>query len=280
MSQIDRVNTSFSNFLRTPQGGGNEANGDYSPTPYTRYKGGHKGISSPFISGYWYVLIELPELKIKSYIDTDTKSKNLFTNDTYTRNKMMKYLHGTAEAFTPPSKTIQKGEISGFGGIKKYVILNQSITSNFSISFFELSGMPIQKIFKIWSNMINSNYGYRQAEIYKGRAFIFLCKPTWTGLNLLYNPATNLYEPINYGIGRDDIEEMFYFEGVFPESDGNDALQMDISENGLIKYQVQFSFDSYYFGVEHDDIVSEGLAKFTEIIGNVKFPNIDDILVR
>ncbi len=276
MSQIERVNTSFSNFLKTTQGGGKIESGDYSPTPYTRYKGGHKGVSSPFISGYWYVLIELPELKLNSYI-TPTKIDNLFTNDADTRNKMMKYLHGTAEAFTPPSKTIQKGEISGFGGIKKYLILNQSITPNFSISFYELSGMPIQKIFKIWSNMINSNYGYRQAEIYKGRAFVFLCKPTWSGF---FSGSIEANTKDEIGIDSSDIEEMYYFEGVFPESDGNDALSMDISENNLIKYQIQFSFDSYYFGVENEDIVAEGLSKFREIIGNVKLPNIDDILVK
>ena len=112
MSQIDRVNKSFTDFLLTSQGSD-------SQHTYNRYSGGHKKKSGPFISGYWYLLIELPELKLKT--SDNTKIANLFTTDPESRNSMIRYLHATAESFTPPSKTIQKGEVSAFGGIKKYV---------------------------------------------------------------------------------------------------------------------------------------------------------------
>lgn len=127
--------------------------------------------------------------------------------------------------------------------------------------------MPIRKIFKIWNSSINSNYGYRQARLYKGRLYAFLCKPTWTA-----------YSETEYSIGKEDIEEMFYFEGVFPESDGSDSLQTDISENQLLKLQIQFSYDSYYFGAEHDDILTDGIQKFRDVIGDVQFPKVEDII--
>ncbi len=259
---IARLNTSFTNYLNS-----NQAKSEHKP--YTRYEGGHKSLSSPFVSGYWYLLLELPIGKLDGVI---TEHLSMFSTDLTKHVKMKKYLHCLAETFTPPSKTIQKGEVSGFGGIKKFIPLNQTITSNFSITFIELSDMPVHKIFKIWSNMFNSQYGNSFSPVNKSRAYIFLCKPTWshttgTGSGLIRELAPSI----------EDVEEMYYFEGVFPETDGSDSLNSDISVNELTKYQIQFSFDSYYFGVEHNDIAEEGIKLLRDTVGIYKH-EIGDIL--
>lgn len=252
MGNITRINTSFTNYL-------NSNSAKKEPRPYNRYKGGHKSFSGPFVSGYWYLLLELPIGLLNGKM---TESLSLFSTDINTHLKIKKYLHGVAEAFTPPSKTIQKGEVSGFGGIKKFIPLNSSITPNFSITFFELSGMPIHKIFKIWTNMFNSQYGNSSSIVNKARAYIFLCKPTWShtfgiGSDLIRELAPD----------EEDVEEMYYFEGVFPETDCSDSLNSDISQNSMVQYQIQFSFDSYYFGLEHDDIMREGLDSLRKTVG-------------
>jgi hypothetical protein len=270
MNTIERVHTSFTDYLGTNQAKGGTKS-------YTRYKGGHKATNGPYVSGYWYLLIELP-IKL-SNISTPKQSDNLFPVDGEVRKKIQKYLHATAESFTPPSKTIQKGEISGYGGVKKYVILNQSITPTFSVSFFELSGMPIQKIFKIWSNMINSQYGFTQSQIYKGKLFAFLCKPTWTPDDYISDPNNQgVQVPTSYNISPADVEEMFYFEGVFPESDGNDVLSTNISQNSIATYNIQFSFDSYYFGMEHEDILADGLTKLKDVTGGASLLKLEDVI--
>lgn len=239
MESIERINKSFSEFIIQ----------DYSPNPYNRYKGGHRSKSSPFVTGYWYLLIQLPRIEFEK---NQNYNMNLF--NTSNRKTIEKYLHCVADSFNPPSKTIQKGEVSGFGGIKKYIPLNQQITSNFSITFFELAGMPIHKIFKIWTSMFNSQYGFSHPSVNKGQAYIFQCKPTWTHESRLA-PSDK------------DVEEMFYFEGIFPESDGSDVLVSDISENGIVKYSTQFSFDSYYFGSENSDILLQGMDLLRATVG-------------
>lgn len=251
-NNIERINTSFSNFLSSPQA-------VKSSKPYSRYSGGHAATNGPFISGYWYLLIELPNDVITNVSSGDTSyGKNLFNIDSNVRKSIKKYLHFSSESFNPPSKTINKGEVSGFGGIKKYIVLNQTITPTFSVSFYEKSGMPIHKIFKIWSNMFNSNYGHKHPGNHKGRLYAFLCKPTFS-----YSTRTSPSE--------EDVEEMFYFEGVFPENDGNDSLAANIAENNKIEYTMQFSFDSYYFGVDNSEILTDGIKSLRDLVGELTF---------
>lgn len=252
MDSISRINTSFTNYL-------NSSSAKSKTNPYNRYKGGHVLTSGPFVSGYWYLLLELPVGLLDGKV---TESTSLFSTNINNHLKIKKYLHCVAEAFTPPSKTIQKGEVSGFGGIKKFIPLNSSITPNFTITFFELSGLPIHKIFKIWTNMFNSQYGNSNSIVNKSRAYIFLCKPTWS-----YTIGSGSSLVRELAPSKEDVEEMYYFEGIFPETDGSDSLNSDISQNSIVQYQIQFSFDSYYFGVEHDDIVDKGLDVLRSTVG-------------
>lgn len=239
-SYVERINTSFNTILKYDK-----------PAPYTRFEGGHNVKTSPFVSGYWYFLIE-PPTNNKLFSDSNRKS-------------IIEVLHGAAESFTPPTRTINKGELSGFGGVKKYIVLNQTISSSFTINFLEFSKMPIRKALKMWTAINNPNYGFNVTDIYKGRAFVLLCKPTWSMLS-----STAYVHGSDIPFTKDDIEELFYFEGVFPESDGSDSLQTDISMNDKVSYSIPFSFDSHNFGLENSDIVTDCISKFRECIGSYK----------
>ena len=67
---------------------------------------------------------------------------------------------------------------------------------------------------------------------YKGHAFVILTKPTG-------------HDGSNSMINRDDIEELFYFDGIWPENEPVDVLQQDISANDIVQYSINYSFDGW-----------------------------------
>ena len=181
----------------------------------------------PFISGYNYIFIELPDC---------------FDNSDKTNAQLL--LSTTAQSFTPPSKSISKFEIFGFGGVKKYIPLSQELSSTFNIKFIELSNTPISKIINKWTSSIyNSMYGFQDSKQYKGSCFVLITKPTRSS------------DPIEY-LMKDDVEELYIFEGVFPERAVSENFTTDITSNDKVEMDIPFNYDGCFININNIDNIN------------------------
>jgi len=211
-----------------------------TPHRLSRYHGGHRRDNHPYVSGYWYFLIQPPE---RMFLEKDAdSSKNIARSVTW--------LHTTAESFTPPGKTLTFVDVPGMGGLNTSYVAGQELTSTFQVTFREYQELPIFNIFQTWTAVIDPNTGvsplsgdeYIPAN-YKGSAYAALCKPT-----IGDRPADNLVD--NTGskgaiLRSEDIEQIFYFDGVFPETTPLDFMDSDISSNESKTISITFSFDGY-----------------------------------
>ena len=213
------------------------------PNHLNRYYGGHRRSNHPYISGYWYLLIEPPERLFGHGTVNTPNLKN--TNAS-------KWLHCTAESFTPPTRSLKKVEAAGMGGMKSYYVAGQDSSREFTITFKEYQELPIMTIMQNWTSIIDSNTGvsplngkeYIPAN-YKGHAFVALCKPT----------IGNRDKDVDSNLHSDDIEQLFYFTGVVPKSLPLDSLSTDISNNETLSISVAFSFDGYPLLKDTPDLV-------------------------
>jgi len=211
------------------------------PTALNRYSGGHKRHNQPYVSGYWYLLMEPPRELLGDAMQADSKS----------------WLHTTAESFTPPTKTVTKADVPGMGGFASSFVAGQELSRTFTVAFREYQGLPIMNILQAWTNAIDSRSGVSPLPTfipseYKGSAFAALCKPTMNDSGVILS---------------DDIEQLFYFEGVFPETLPYDTLTSDISTNDTAQLSVTFSFDGWPATREND----LAMNKFTSLMSDNGF---------
>jgi len=188
------------------------------PMPLNRYAGGHAKYNQPYVSGYWY-LIMVPPAELLQNMQRDATT----------------WLHATAESFTPPTKTVTKADVPGMGGLSSSFVAGQELSRTFTVAFREWQGLPIMNILQAWTNAIDSRTGVSPLKnftpnAYKGAAYAALCRPTVDGSG---------------SIGPDQIEQLFYFEGVFPETLPYDTLTSDIATNDTAQLSVTFSFDGW-----------------------------------
>jgi hypothetical protein len=193
----------------------------HAPDTYTRNNIGGNTKSGgtrnqPYITGYWYLAMMIP---LKFLEDDDEL-----------RRKYAKYLNASAESFTPPSRNITKQEVIGYGGVKKFVATSQEISNSFSITFREHANLEVFNILSHWATLINPFTGHHN-KAYKGQCIVVLAKPTITGENKL---------------SKEDIEEIFFFDGVFPESQPIDKFDSSIETNETKTIDMTFSFDASF----------------------------------
>lgn len=199
------------------------------PQYLSRYHGGHRRDNHPFISGYWYFLINPPERLFGS------KGSN---NHEAVRN----WMFTTAESFTPPQRSLTKIDVPGMGGMASSYVAGQEITRTFTVTFREYQELPILSALQTWTSVIDPNTGtsplagdeYIPAN-YKGSAYAALCKPT-VGTR---DGRTTTQLAIA------DIEQIFYFDGVFPTTAPYDGLSADINTMDGATISAEFSFDGY-----------------------------------
>jgi hypothetical protein len=223
-----------------------DVNSKDKPESMNRYMGGHKRYNHPFINGYWYIILELP-LKL---IGDETNMS------------AVKWLHSTAEGFTPPSRTMTKVDIPGLGGLGSSYIAGQQLTRTFSVTFREYQNTPVFSTITAWTSVIDYHYGISPLKgteyipiNYKGAAWVFLCKPT-TSSGTSDDPSS---------IAKEDIEQLFFFEGVFPEGSPYDAFNSDINTNDSVQLNVSFSFDGWVYGKEHETVMANAIKKINTI---------------
>lgn len=183
---------------------------------FNKYMGGNHRQTQITVSGYWYALV-LPPLNIFKDMTETTSSVLLTTVDTY----------------SPGSRQIQKGEIPGFGQVKKYIVISQSISGSFSLSFTEYQNHILFQILHLWSSSIQANFGHFSKNNtvpsdYKGAIIIYYMKPTLSNIT---------------SYTRNDIENIYYYDGVFPEADPYDAFALDYKSFDKVSISIPFSFD-------------------------------------
>jgi len=210
------------NAYDTGVGGILPAKGDEKPNVLTRYFGGRNRQNHPFVSGYWQFFIMPPEKIFTSTLSSDVQS----------------WINTSAEGFTPPTRTLNKADLPGQGGVGSSFITGQTLTRTFTVTFREYKNLPILSIFELWTSIIDPYVGVSPLSAadwvpssYKGSAFAIITKPTQS------KDGT----PIN----ATDIEELYYFDGVFPESAPHDTMGQDINANDIIQHSVPFSFDGW-----------------------------------
>lgn len=227
-----------------------------SPHRMNRYMGGHKRSSQPYVSGYWYFMILTPDVIFDStktsggaYTDPGSVITTTTTNAAATaaveQQAIEKWFHSTAESFTPPSTSLTKMDVPGMGGLSSSFITGREITRTFTVSFREYTNLPIMTALMRWNSIMDPYLGVSaltatdwKPSAYKGVAVAFLCKPTVS--------ESTSRDRITF----DDVEQIYYFDGVWPESAPHDSFNSDISTNDGVQLSVTFNFDGWAYTKE------------------------------
>lgn len=215
-----------------------------------RYQGGSNLEKSthPFIKGYFYVIFELP---------------NIFTSGD--RSKLTNLLLSSAESYTPPGdRQLKTEDIMGMGGVDATFITGQQIDRNFSIQYKEYWGAPIFRTHRQWTSIIDPYSGGAikksstgsvsnfEIEAYKGQVWVIQTKP------VLGNSATNFT--------LDDIIKVDFMDGVFPKTDLKSIYDSNITDNSLVRPNVQYSFDGFPLDETNDEIKKKALSKLNDML--------------
>ena len=199
-----------------------DRNSQDRPHTINRYMGGHQRKNQPIISGYWYLVLQPP-----THIFGDTGVLNA-----------SHWFHSTAEGFTPPSKTITKVDVPGMGGMASSYAAGQEFTREFTCTFREYQNLPISTAIRTWSDMFDPHLGRSplgefRPDYYKGACYAILARPTLSLENDELIP--------------EDIEQVYYMEGVFPTTIPDDVFSADIATNDVAQLSVTFSFDGGFY---------------------------------
>lgn len=213
------------------------------PDTYSRKNGTHDPKRrTPHISGYWYLMLKMPK-------ELTDKTQDY-----------AKYFNACAQSFSPPSRSLTKEEIIGFAGIKKYVINSQEISNSFSITFHEHKDLDVFNMLSHWSSVVNPYTG-QIIKKYKGQCIVILAKPTLTSIP--NEEGKDFREEL-----KKSIDEIFFFDGVFPESQPIDKLDSDISTNDVKSIDVTFNFDGCFMSKVFD--LDAFLDDFIDVIEEFK----------
>ena len=226
----ESLETGYENTMR---GFGAEA-----PAPLSRYMGGRNRLNHPYVTGYWQFMVDVP--------------KRIFGNDS--KEKSERWLHSTAEGFTPPTRTLNKADIPGQGGLGSSFVTGQTLTRTFTITFREYQDLPIFGIAELWTSIIDPYIGISPVQgkeflpaAYKGVAMAVLTKPTMSS------------DGEKGGVSAKDIEQAFFFHGVWPETPPVDTLAQDISANDVLQHTLTFSFDGWPLTKSNKGVIDEAV---------------------
>lgn len=196
----------------------NNATEGEKPSVMTRYSGGHTRETQPHITGHHQVLFYLPEVLFAGSIDVSQK-----------------WLHTTCELFTPHSYVINMGDVAGIGQTGVSFPLSRTTTREFTLGFREFSNMPILNVIKAWHSLFDPLIGTSpfgsfclSPSTYKGIVIVAILKPSVSDSSQ---------------ITKDDLEEAFIYEGVYPISCPEDILTTDQTSNDVSQLSVTFKFD-------------------------------------
>ncbi len=238
------------------------------PHEMNRYMGGHQRLTQPYVSGYWYFMLLTPDgifspdssFSVDSAGGGDLADTDL-TGDTFgsfaadsskDQQNAEQWFHSAAESFTPPSTSLTKIDIPGMGGIGSSFIGGREITRTFTVGFREYTNLPIMSLLRRWNSALDPYLGVSPflaenwtPNAYKGVACAFLCKPT---VSLDGSRKSIKFDIKNQD--KTDIEQLYYFDGVWPETSPDDSFNSDIATNDSSPLSVTFAFDGWAYNKE------------------------------
>ena len=220
-----------------------------SPDAVTRK---HVGLikTEPYVKGYWYLYIDLPKAMKDSL--------------KYPIESWRKLFSGLSVNFTPPSNTINYADVSHIGGSVSKHFIGRQKGNDFSITYNELSGLPIYKFHLAWINLLADaglSLGSVSApEEYKTQFLVIQTKPV--GSNALGS----------FQFKEEHIEQVFLLLGVVPPSvDQSGALDSDITSPATVTLSYSYMCDDWYTEFEIPelkkiaaDILNNKIFKWTK----------------
>ena len=206
-----------------------------------RYLGGSQRTenSHPFIKGYFYVFFGFPT--------------GIFRSDTITANDALIHLMSAAEGFTPPGdRQLKIEDVQGMGGVDASFITGQTIDRSFGVQYKDYWKAPIFRIHRLWTSFINPYTGGATgkdikfaAKEYKGTCMVIQTKPI---TKLSASEWT-----------QDDIIKIDFFDGVIPTTDLKSVYDSNISDNSMVKPNVQYRFDGFPLDETNPEVLAKGL---------------------
>ena len=231
------------------------------PRALTRYIGGHNRKNIVYISGYWQFLLQVPETiyRHKAGLSIDV---------------VQKWFLSTAEGFTPHTRNLNKVDVPGIGGTGSSFPSGQTVNRTFTTTFREYKNLTMLKLINIWSGIFDHHTGVSELsadewnpDAFKGVAYAILTKPIGVGKSEL---------------SEDDLEEVFCYDGVWPESSPYDAFNQDIATNDSLQLSVTWNFDGSPLTLG-DGIGSQAVATLNAIANGgyaATWEGIKDSIVR
>lgn len=196
-----------------------------------KYLGGStRGVKDhPYIKGYFYIFFIFPTA--------------IFGGDEYGNGgDAQKYLLSLSESYTPPAdRQLKTEDVQGLGGVDATFVTGQTLDRTFSLQFRELWDSPILRIHSLWTSYINPYLGgnttathdFAPSE-YKGTCMIIQTKP------VMRNKKGE-----NKGFKADDIIKVDWYDGVVPLTDPITAYDANITDNGIVRPNIQYRFDGH-----------------------------------
>lgn len=208
---VSRLATRFDNAIA----------GREKPDYLTRDIGGHFRTNHPYVSGYFQVVFGLPA--------------ELFGGPERARTASQ-WLHSTCEGFTPHTQMLNKVDLMGQGQIGSSFVTSVTTTREITLTFREYQNLPILNIIKRWASVFDPFVGVSPLD---GNRFIPANYKGW-----LVVAQTKPVRSKDEDLSKDDIEECYIYQGVFPTNIPLDALGSDIATNDMVQLSVTFSFDN------------------------------------
>jgi len=195
------------------------------PDAVTRKQVGLRN-SSPFVDGYFYLYIDLPKAMKDQGMDVE---------------QWRKLFAGLSVNFTPPSTNINYGDVQHMGGVSKHYS-GGTKNNDFSITYNEMSGLPVFTFHKLWANLIfDEALGLANVDVVGEE---YKC----TFLVIQTTPVGGIAVNKNFKFEPKHIEQVWLLRGVAPPSDLQEgAFNPDISSPQAGK-QLSYSYtaDDWY----------------------------------
>lgn len=208
---ISRLNTRFNN---------SSGEREY-PDFLTRDIGGHFRNNQPYISGYFQVVFGLP--------------LRLFGDSSEQASVASRWLHTTCESFTPHTQNLNKVDVQGQGQLGSSFVSSVTTNREITLAFREYQNLPILNILKQWSSIMDPFTGTSPVQANK---FLPLNYKGWLAVAQTKPTGSN-----SENLTKEDIEECYIYQGVFPTNIPLDALNSDITANDTAQLSGTFSFD-------------------------------------
>ena len=214
---------------------------------FTRTFGGtvEPAVADLFISGFGYFWFDKLPAKLSEYSGM-------------TDDEMKKVLAALCQRVTPPTRTLNKTTQTGLGGKKWSTPSSIDVGDAITLSFFEMSGMPITRITSAWLDMIRdmrTGTSLLEGDDYSKSKY------SATGLYILTKPDGKT------------LEYALYITGLFPQKDPTDNLSFDVATNDKVDIDIDFNVDNvwrYRFDSSEQTFIKSKCETLISTIATVK----------